>query len=33
MKVDQVLAAYLQLRAMKEETTKRHKEELAPINE
>ena len=33
MKVDQVLAAYLQLRARKEEMIKRHKEELAPTNE
>lgn len=33
MNVDQVLAAYLQLRARKEEITKRHKEELAPIND
>ena len=33
MTVNQVLAAYLQLRAKKEETVKRHKEELAPIND
>lgn len=33
MKVDQVIAAYRQLRENKEETVKRHKEELAPIND
>ncbi len=33
MTVDQVLAAYLQLRTKKDEITKRHKEELAPIND
>lgn len=33
MTVNQVLAAYLQLRAKKEETVKRHKEELAPISD
>ena len=33
MTADQVIAAYLQLRANKEETVKRHKEELAPLND
>ena len=33
MTIDEVIGAYLKLRAAKEEITKRHKEELAPINE
>jgi len=33
MNVDQVLGAYLQLRTAKEDLVKRHKEELAPLND
>lgn len=33
MNVDQVLSAYLQLRAKKDETVAKHKEELAPLND
>lgn len=32
-KVDEVVAAYIQLRDCKEQITRKHKEELAPINE
>lgn len=31
--MDEVIEAYLALRQVKEETTRRHKEELAPIND
>ncbi len=31
--MDQVIAAYLQLRQLKDETARRHKEEMAPIND
>jgi hypothetical protein len=33
MTVDEVLAAYLQLRAHKDEMKKRHQEEMAPVTE
>ena len=33
MVIDDVLGAYLKLRAMKDNMARRHKEELAPIND
>lgn len=33
VKVDEIVAAYIKLRDMKDATSRRHKEELAPINE